>query len=72
MFVQLFVRLTQYLLQMKTGHTVSRDYNRVWLRYNWVVIKMNTVHFILLLLWKHDKINYLPVILYTSDVSDLY
>ena len=39
MFVQLLVRLTQYLLQMEAGVTVSRDYSRAELRYNWVVIR---------------------------------
>ena len=39
MFLQSFVRLTQYLLKMEAGDIVSRDYNRAELRYNWVVIK---------------------------------
>ena len=29
---------------MEAGDTVPRDYNRAELRYNWVVIKMNTFH----------------------------
>ena len=38
----------------------------------WVLIKMNTPDFELLLLWKHDKINYLQVTLYTFADGDLH